>query len=154
MGRHRGPHRGPLSGRWGFVACTAAVVACAGVPGGAEGDLSRAAGDSASALSAARLALQQHGGGDTTGNHAVTVVSDAVKEVLGSYDTVAELEVATVDESAHRTVLLDRLADATAVLAAARSHVDGPATAPDAATLDADLAALTGLLAEFADGAR
>ncbi|EME22232.1 hypothetical protein [Rhodococcus triatomae] len=141
--------------RRGWVVLIAVCVAgCSGLPGGAEGDLSRAAGESASAVSAAQFALEQRTDLGTTRSHAVTVVSDALEGVLGAYDTVAELEVATVDESAHRATLLVRLGDAVAVLGDTRSHLDGLASAPDAAALGTDLESLAGFLSDFAEGGR
>lgn len=145
MGRRR---------RWWVVVACAVVVACGGVPGGAEGDLSRAAGDSGSALAAVQLALEQYSADRTTRNHAVTVAADALEEVLGAYDTVAELEIGTDTESAHRTALLRRLGEAAELIGDTRSHLDGLAAAPDQAALDAGLVSLTDSLSAFAEGER
>lgn len=137
-----------------LVASAAVLSGCAGLPGGAEGDLSRAAAQSASATASAGLAMELVSEHRTTRAHAVTVLSDALDEVLAAYSAVAAVEVATGQEAAHRAALLDRI-DATAtVLGEARARTDAVATAPPAADLTGRLADLTGYLSEFAEGRR
>ncbi|NGP09138.1 hypothetical protein G6038_27420 [Rhodococcus sp. 14C212] len=132
----------------------ATVAGCSGMPGGVEGDLSRAAAQAASAAAAGQFALELVTDGRTTRNHAGTVLSDALDEVLSAYSAVAGAEVATESEAAHRSVLLDRL-DATAtVLGESRARTDSVADAPPAPELAAQLESLTGLLSAFAEGGR
>ncbi len=90
----------------------------------------------------------------TTRAHAVTVLSDALDEVLAAYSAVAAVEVATGQQAAHRAALLDRIDAAATVLGEARARTDAVATAPPASDLTGRLADLTGYLSEFAEGRR
>ncbi|EME62280.1 hypothetical protein G352_17039 [Rhodococcus ruber BKS 20-38] len=137
-----------------LVASAAVLSSCAGLPGGTEGDLSRAAAQSASATASAELAMELVAEHRTTRAHAVTVLSDALDEVLAAYSAVAAVEVATGQEAAHRAALLDRIDAAATVLGEARARTDAVATAPSAADVTGRLADLTGYLSAFAEGSR
>ncbi|MBH0122255.1 hypothetical protein I0Q12_23195 [Rhodococcus sp. CX] len=145
--------------RWrrGVVAGIVAVslsCGCSGLPGGTEGDLSRAAEDAASATASAQLGLSLVTAHRTTGNHADVVLDDALETVLTSYSATATAETASPEEAAHRDVLLGYLDDAVAVLGRARGHVAGVPGSADAASLDQELRRLTDTLSAFGEGAR
>ncbi len=145
--------------RWrrGVVAGLVAVslsCGCSGLPGGTEGDLSRAAADAASATASARLGLSLVAAHRTTGNHAEVVLDEALESVLTSYSAAATAETSSQDESGHQDVLLGYLDDAASVLGEARGHVAGVPGSPDAASLDQELGRLTDTLSAFGEGAR
>ncbi|WP_245687796.1 hypothetical protein [Rhodococcus phenolicus] len=145
--------------RWrrGMVAGAVVVslsCGCSGMPGGTEGDLSRAAADAASATASAQLGLSLVAAHRTTGNHADVVLDDALEAVLTSYSAAATAETSSEDEAAHRDVLLGYLEDAASALGRARGHVAGVPGSPDAPALDGELARLTDSLSAFGEGAR
>lgn len=145
------------SWRRGMVAVAAVAVVscgCSGVPGGTEGDLSRAAADAASATASAQLGLSLAAAHRTTGNHADVVLDDALEAVLASYGAAATAETSSADTSVHRDVLLGYLADAASTLGSARGHIAGVPDSPDATALDGELTRLTDLLSAFGEGAR
>ncbi|MEE2034493.1 hypothetical protein [Rhodococcus chondri] len=141
---------------WRAAVVAVAVVAagCSGVPGGAEGDLSRAADTAASSAEAVRMGLALDVGQRTTRNHAATLVSDSLEEVLTAHGTVATLETATASEAAHRDALLAHLDEVITVFGRTREHVYNVPGAPDAATLDGALGDLADTLERFGEGER
>jgi hypothetical protein len=145
---------------WKRLRRAAAVVlavvagACSGIPGGAEGDLSRAAETAAAATEAVRMGLELDVEQRTTRHHVATLVADSLEEVLTALGTVATLETSTESEADHRDDLLAQLDEVITVFGRAREHIDSVPGAPDAATLDIALGDLAGALEMFGEGER